>query len=284
MQGAEPTATSELDREAGVRRWSPGAGFPAAEVRTELPRRLLGFEMLLLLGVSLGGSAIYSLVSIIERLTRPNQPLGQQTTSMNTSVVPDRPWLDLIYQVLGIVLPVLPALLAVHLLSITFRRPFRLIGFDGRRPLPDLALGALVALGIGLPGLGLYLGARALGINTTVSPANLTEHWWTVPVLIGLAVMNGVLEEVIMLGWWFVRAHQLGWNWVVVIVSSALVRGSYHLYQGFGGFIGNLAMGLIFGLIFLRCRRVMPLVVAHAILDIVAFVGYTLAKPYLSWL
>jgi len=279
-----PARSDLSDSSAGLDRWSPGARFPSAEVRTVLPRGLLGIEMLLLLGVSLGSSAIYSLVSIVERLTRPNQPLSQQTTSMNTSVVPDRPWLDLIYQVLGIALPVVPALLAIYLLSISFRRPCSLIGFDGRRAIPDLALGALIALGIGIPGLGLYLGARALGLNTTVSPANLSEHWWTVPVLIGLAVMNGVLEEVIMLGWWFVRARQLGWSWIVVIVTSALVRGSYHLYQGFGGFVGNVVMGLIFGLVFLRCRRVMPLVVTHAIIDIVAFVGYTLAKPYLDWL
>lgn len=264
--------------------WTPGGWFGTARVRAALPTALLAIEMVLLLGVSLGRSAIYSVLSIIEKLTRPDQPLSEQTTSMNTSVVPDRPWLDLSYQVLGIVLPVLPALLATYLLAVTLRRPFRLIGFDGRRAVPDLVLGLLVALLIGIPGLGLYLGARALGLNTTVEPANLTEQWWTVPVLLGLAVMNGVLEEVIMLGWWFVRGRQLGWSWLWVVVGSALVRGSYHLYQGFGGFVGNLVMGLVFGLIFLRCRRVMPLVVAHAVLDIVAFVGYTLAAPYLSWL
>jgi len=264
--------------------WSPGGWFGATRVRTALPAALLGIEVVLLLAVSLGRSAIHSVVAIIEKLTRPAQPLSEQTTSMNTSVVPDRPWLDLSYQVLGIVLPVAPALLAMYLLSVTLVRPFRLVGFDGRRSVPDLVLGLIVALGIGIPGLGLYLGARALGLNTTVAPANLTEQWWTVPVLVGLAAMNAVLEEVIMLGWWFVRTRQLGWSWIWVVVGSALVRGSYHLYQGFGGFIGNVLMGLVFGLVFLRCRRVMPLVVAHALLDVAAFVGYTLAKPYLSWL
>ncbi len=65
---------------------------------------------------------------------------------------------------------------------------------------------------------------------------------------------------------------------------SAAIRGSYHLYQGFGGFVGNLVMGVIFGWLYKRFGRVMPLVVAHTILDIVSFVGYALAKPYLSWL
>lgn len=282
--GSRRTVTRRWDVAEAGDLWSPGSWFGSTRVRTALPAALLTIELVLLLGVSLGRSAIYSVVAIVEKVTRPEQPLSEQTTSMNTSVVPDRPWLDLTYQVLGIVLPVVPALLAMYLLAVTLRRPFRLIGFDGRRAIPDLALGLMVALVIGVPGLGLYLGARALGLNTTVEPANLTEQWWTVPVLLGLAAMNGVLEEVIMLGWWFVRTRQLGWSWIWVVAGSALVRGTYHLYQGFGGFVGNVVMGLVFGLIFLRCRRVMPLVVAHVLLDVAAFVGYTLAAPYLDWL
>jgi membrane protease YdiL (CAAX protease family) len=67
-------------------------------------------------------------------------------------------------------------------------------------------------------------------------------------------------------------------------VSSAVVRGSYHLYQGFGGFVGNLVMGLVFGLAYLRSKRVGPLVVAHVILDLVAFIGYALLAPLVDWL
>ena len=65
---------------------------------------------------------------------------------------------------------------------------------------------------------------------------------------------------------------------------APLIRGSYHLYQGFGGFVGNLVMGIIFGWFYTRTRRVMPLVVAHTILDVVAFVGYALLKDRLGWL
>ena len=63
-----------------------------------------------------------------------------------------------------------------------------------------------------------------------------------------------------------------------------MIRGTYHLYQGFGGFVGNLVMGLLFGWLYTRTRRVMPLVVAHTILDVVAFVGYSLLKPHVGWL
>lgn len=247
-----------------------------------IPRRY-GVEVLLLLGVSLGQSAVYSVLSIAEKLTRP-VPLAQQTTTMNTSVTPDRPWLDLSYQIAGIVFPLVPALLALYLLHLSHGRARTLIGFDLAQPGRDLLRGFAVAAGVGIPGLALYVAARELGINTTVAPANLAANWWTVPVLIALAAMNGILEEVVMLGYLFVRFADRGWRTAVVVGVSALIRASYHLYQGFGGFGANLAMGVLFGVLYLRWKRVLPLVIAHTVLDIVAFVGYALAKPYISWL
>jgi membrane protease YdiL (CAAX protease family) len=45
-----------------------------------------------------------------------------------------------------------------------------------------------------------------------------------------------------------------------------------------------MIMGVIFGLIYLRWKRVGPLVVAHSLLDITAFVGYALIAPHVDWL
>lgn len=254
---------------------------PVAVVAAPQPTRVRpGVELLLVLGVSLGQSAVYSVLSLIEKLTR-NVPLNQQTTSMNNSVTPDRPWLDLSYQLAGITFPLVPALLALYLLARTGDR--REIGFDLRRPWFDLGRGLGLAALIGIPGLGLYFAARQFGFNTNVEPANLAATWWTVPVLVAAAVMNGVLEEVVMLGFWFTRARQLAWPMWAVVVSSALVRGSYHLYQGFGGFVGNLVMGLVFGLAYLRLKRAGPLVAAHVVLDLVAYVGYSLIAPLTDW-
>ena len=240
-------------------------------------------ETWLVLGVSLGASAIWSLLRIVDRLTRV-ETLGQQTAAMNTSVTPDRPWLDLAYQFTGIVLALVPVLLALHLLRRDDPAEPHTMGFDLRRPWQDLGRGALLAAVVGIPGLGLYLAAKSFGLNTTVSAANLEQTWWAVPVLILAAAQNAVLEEVIMVGYLFKRWGQVGWGPWRIIVTSALIRGSYHLYQGFGGFVGNAAMGLIFGWLYTRTRRVMPLVVAHTILDVVAFVGYALVKPHVSWL
>lgn len=250
---------------------------------TTPPRRVLLVETWLVLGVSLGASAIWALLSLVRKLTA-EQSLSAQTTSMNTSSAPGRPWLDLTYQLVGVALALVPVLLALHLLARDRHRPWLLIGLDLRRPVRDLARGTLLAAVIGIPGLALYLTARELGLNTTVAPANLPEVWWAIPVLVLAAVQNSLLEEVLMVGYLFTRWAQAGWSTWTIILTSALIRGGYHLYQGFGGFIGNVAMGIILGWFYTRTRRVMPLVVAHTLLDVVAFVGYAALAGRVDWL
>jgi membrane protease YdiL (CAAX protease family) len=239
--------------------------------------------VLIVLAISLGQSGVYSVLRIIERMTRGVQ-LNQQTSTLNPSVTPDRPWLDLSYQLEGIAFAVVPALLVLYLLSLTDRPATRRIGFDMTRPGHDAWFGAVIAACIGIPGIGLYLVAKALGVNTQVQASGLTDQWWTIPVLILAAVQNAVLEEVVMIGYLFTRLGQLRWSVPAIVITSALIRGSYHLYQGWGGFAGNLLMGVVFGLIYLRWKRVMPLVVAHTLLDVAAFVGYALLAPHVDWL
>ncbi|GAA4868392.1 CPBP family intramembrane glutamic endopeptidase [Serinicoccus chungangensis] len=250
---------------------------------TDLPRRSLLTETLLVLGVSLGASALWSVLSITRKLTAPGG-LSAQTTSMNTSAAPDQPWIDLAYQLVGIALALVPVVLALHLLGRDVARPWRLLGLDRTRPVRDLAQGTMLAAVIGIPGLGLYLLARELGVNTTVAPANLPSVWWAVPVLVLAAIQNSVVEEVIAVGYLFTRWAQAGWSTWTIILTSAVLRGSYHLYQGFGGFVGNVAMGVILGWFYTRTRRVMPLVVAHTLLDVVAFVGYAALAGRVGWL
>src|SRR4051794_23396653 len=103
-------------------------------------QRGLRWETVLVLGVSLGSSAVYAVLSIIEKLTRP-VPLSQQTTAMNQSATPGRPWLDLAYQLAGIVLPLVAVALALYLLNQIHRpavdvRAGRFVGLDRRGPRP----------------------------------------------------------------------------------------------------------------------------------------------------
>ena len=240
-------------------------------------------EIVIVLAISFGRSGVSSILSLIEKLTKP-QPLSQQTTSMNTSVTPDRPWLDLAYQLYSFILPLAGVLLVLYLLHLAYGQARRLIGFDFDHPWADLGKGAATCAAVGLVGIGFYFLARAMGINTNVVPANLSDQWWTTPVLIASAAVSGISEETVMLGYLFTRLRTLNWHPVWIVLVSALIRGSYHLYQGFGGFLGNLGMGLVFGLLYLRWKRVMPLVVAHTLMDCFAFVGYSLLAPHISWL
>ena len=263
---------------------APAAHYPRADLPTTgLTRRQVVAETWLVLGVSLGASAIWAMLRIIERLTRA-VALNQQTASLNNSVTPDRPWLDLSYQITGIVLGVLPAFLALHLLRRDDAAALRAIGWDRRHPAGDLLRGLGLTALIGIPGLGLYLAARALNLNATIAAANLTENWWAIPVLVLAAAQNAILEEVVMVGYLLTRWQQAGWPVWRAIGVSAVIRGGYHLYQGFGGFVGNLVMGLIFGYLYTRTRRVKPLVIAHTLLDVIAFVGYTLLRDRVGWL
>jgi membrane protease YdiL (CAAX protease family) len=247
----------------------------------QLSRGFLIAEILLVLGLSLGRSGVYAVVSFIADLTS-GVPLAQQTATLNASQS-QRPGLDLTLQLLRIGF----ALVIVGLVAYLLRRSgesLRTLGADLSEPRRDTARGAALAALVGLTGLVWYLVAHRAGINLTVAAQGLPEVWWRTPVLVLGAVENAVVEEVVVLGFVLHRLRQLGWGWPAAIWTSALIRGSYHLYQGIGGFVGNVVMGLLFGWLYRRWGRVMPMLVAHALIDVTAFIGYALLAGKVDWL
>ncbi len=247
-----------------------------------LPRRLLVQEVWLVFALSLGASGVTALVRLIGDLTAPS-PLASQTASLNGSAAPGRPWLDLSLQVVFLLRGVVPVLLVLYLLTRTGERPGT-IGLDRTQPRRDAVRGVLLAAVVGGAGLAFYLATFAVGVNLTVQPESLPDVWWRVPVLVLSAFQNGLLEEVLVAGYLLHRLRQLGWSDGKALGVSAVLRGSYHLYQGFGGFAGNLVMGLLFGRLYQRWGRTVPLVVAHTLIDAVAFVGYLALAGHVSWL
>ncbi|ADG76326.1 Abortive infection protein [Cellulomonas flavigena DSM 20109] len=270
VDGEEPTGTpTTRDGRAGA----PPPGERAV-------RRRLGAEIWIVLGLSLGRSAVYAVVSLVAKLTA-GPPLADQSTTLNPSQSP-RPYLDLTYQLLSIGFALLPVALALYLLSANGRSAVRRIGLDGARPWRDLGVGLGLAGVIGIPGLGLYVAGRALGITVEVQASALNAAWWTIPVLVLAALQNALLEEVVAVGYLMERLREMRWGTPAIIAASALLRGAYHLYQGWGPFVGNVVMGVVFAEYYRRRRRVMPLVVAHTALDVVAFVGYAVLPE--EWL
>lgn len=245
-------------------------------------RRLVRAEVLIVLALSLGRSAVYSTIALIQALAVG--PLSEQSTALNSSLQ-ENPWLDLLQQLLSIGFTLMPVALVLLLLALTagsLHQALVDLGLDLGLPLRDLLHGVLIAAGIGVPGLAIYYLGRALGATVEVVPAALDTHWWTLPVLVLHAVKNAVLEEVIVVGYLFQRLERLGWSPRRIIIASALLRGAYHTYQGVGPGIANLVMGLVFGEWYRRTRRTMPLIIAHTLLDVVAFVGYALLKDVIS--
>ncbi|MEW9531633.1 CPBP family intramembrane glutamic endopeptidase [Microbispora sp. NPDC049125] len=247
-----------------------------------LTPRLIGPELVAVFAVSLGASALMSLIQLIGALTAPKALSGQHAVLVG-SMAPGRPWLDLSLHLAGIAVNVAPVGLVAYLLARSGEST-RTIGVDLREPGRDLGRGVALAALIGGTGLAFYLVAYQSGINLNVVPDDLPAVWWRVPVLVVEAAQNGVLEEVLVAGYLLHRLGQLGWSPWRSVAVSALLRGSYHLYQGFGGFVGNVAMGVVFGRLYQRWGRAMPLVVAHTIIDVVAFVGYGLLRGRVSWL
>ncbi|WP_159614500.1 CPBP family intramembrane glutamic endopeptidase [Glutamicibacter sp. JC586] len=248
----------------------------AEQIEQKATRKTLRFEVVLVLALSLGQSAVYSILSLADKLTRG--PLREQTTSLNNQLS-NREFFDFSYQLLDIIFALVPALLALYLMKRSTGRGIHEIGIDLRRPGKDALLGAGLFLAMGLGTLGVYAAGRALGITTALSAANLGDYWWSVPMLLLSAVRHAVLEEVLMLGFLFTYAKKLNLGLWTTIISSAVIRGSYHLYQGLGPMIGNLLMGVVFGWVYHKYGRVMPLVIAHFLLDAIGFVGYALIGP-----
>lgn len=262
---------------AGQRLRSTLGRMTTTETGSRLPisRRYYAWEVGLVLALSLGRSAVYSVVALAERLTRG--PLGEQQATLHGSESP-LPVFDVIYQVLDNVFALLPVALVLYLMYLHGENPFRRFGFDLRRPVVDALSGAGLFVLISAGTVVVYGLGRAAGITAELIPADLGEGWWNVPVLVLTAARHAMLEEVILIAYVFDRFRRMFPRqsvWVVIIAASVL-RGCYHLYQGIGPGIGNLLMGLVFGWCYARYGRVMPLVIAHFLLDAVAFFAFPL--------
>jgi membrane protease YdiL (CAAX protease family) len=248
-----------------------------------LTRRLLVVEVLIVLGLSLGRSGVYAAVNLVESATERGA-LANQKAVLNGSLDPGRPWFDLVYQLLALAFAVVPVALVWYLLARSDDVPRRLWSQGRSETRRDVLCGLALAAAVGGAGLAFYLGTHALGVDLTVVPEALPPVWWRYPVLLLSALQNAVLEELVVVGYLLTRLRQAGMSTTAAVTTSALVRGSYHLYQGLGGFVGNAVMGILFGWLFTRWGRVTPLVVAHTVLDVFAFIGYAVLAGHVSWL
>ena len=233
-------------------------------------RRMLVEEVLVVLALSVLASSVFS---VIELFSAP------VTRTVAVALFGN---VDLARQVTSLVFDLAPVALVLHLVRRTGEglEPFGLSTSTLRR---DVAWGAAGGVAVAAAGLALYVAVITLDVNRFVVPVPPLGHWWTVPILLLGALQNALLEEVVVVGYLVRRLEQLGWGAAAAVAASALLRGSYHLYQGWGGFAGNVLLGVVFAAAFLRWRRTWPLVVAHFVVDALAGVGYIAFRGECLW-
>jgi len=105
-----------------------------------------------------------------------------------------------------------------------------------------------------------------------ISPGMVHQHSvsdLSLPVLILLGLINPIWEEALETGY-FVQSLQRYGMWSAVL-AGAFFRAFLHAYHGIAALIIIFPIGLIFGFVYWKWRRLWPLYVAHVLFDLVAF-------------
>ncbi|AHW65492.1 putative membrane protein [Corynebacterium glyciniphilum AJ 3170] len=236
-------------------------------------QRALRWELVIVLAVTFGASGVRSALRLLEAATMP-EDLNEQSTTLNARQS-TLTWLDPAFQLVST--GVLVAWGGLALFLLLRHVPPALSGVPGSSFRPrwrDALPGAGLAALIGIPGLAFYVGAVQLGLSKEVIPTGLDRSIQDLLLLILNSWANGFAEEILVVAWLCCRLRQLRVPWVWIFLASAVLRGSYHLYQGYSAGLGNMVMGLVFVWFFYRTGRVWPLIIAHGVIDTVAFVGY----------
>jgi membrane protease YdiL (CAAX protease family) len=108
---------------------------------------------------------------------------------------------------------------------------------------------------------------RALGAR--LFPRSKSE----MALFVVLSLTAGICEEFLFRGFVMAALFRAGLDaWLVVVLSSAMF-GLAHLYQGKGGSLGTGILGTLFALVRIAYSNLLPAVVWHSVLDVVAGVA-----------
>ena len=156
--------------------------------------------------------------------------------------------------------------------------PFATFGLKPFHFRPDV-LGAVATFALGIAAhygiwilLSIVLGSEMTGSlakQNTSGFASSSAAGATLLILL-VSVANGFAEELIVRAYFIPRFERLFSSTPLAILLSTAIFASYHTYQGTGGVISITALGLVYGLIFSRYRRLWPLAIAHALADLLA--------------
>jgi membrane protease YdiL (CAAX protease family) len=132
-----------------------------------------------------------------------------------------------------------------------------------------------------LAGLGLFLGTLVIGW----ADARLVPNQSAYPIaemlrkthvswssVVPFCIVNGAYEEIFLLGYLMRGLRRYGGSTAVGI--TVLVRVLYHMYQGPAGALSVALVGILFGVYFQKRGRLFPVVLAHVVVDLAAFLWF----------
>jgi membrane protease YdiL (CAAX protease family) len=138
-----------------------------------------------------------------------------------------------------------------------------------------IGLGFLLAANIILFGLANILQFFHLTVPKQVAfilPRTNTERFfWII-----LSITAGICEEIGFRGYVLTKLNLFLNNWYLTIALSSLSFGMGHFYQGLGGIILTGIYGLLFCLLFIWRKSIIPGIFAHSLQDLIA--GLALLK------
>jgi membrane protease YdiL (CAAX protease family) len=100
--------------------------------------------------------------------------------------------------------------------------------------------------------------------------------WYLLPIAWGTAAVG---EELLCRGFLLHRIEGMS-STIVAVVLQALIFSVVHAYQGITGMAAVFTVALAFGAVYIKCgRSLVPLIVAHGIIDTFAMTAVFLGRP-----
>ena len=106
----------------------------------------------------------------------------------------------------------------------------------------------------------------------TTAIADVSHTHWSDVATLPVLLLSAFYQELLMRGYFITRFEQLFESQPLSILAAAVLFSFWHAYQGPSGVSGSLISGLIYGAVFVKTRRLTPLVLGHALWN---FVGRT---------
>ena len=133
-----------------------------------------------------------------------------------------------------------------------------------------------VLQGMGLAAVAYMLSKAALLLISPFATASVAPAMAAAPAAASLplagvllaAIVKPFFEEVLVCGY-VVQSLRGRFGIALAVNASIALRMSFHLYQGPTAFLNFAVFGLLFTLFYVRTGRLWPLIVAHAILEVV---------------